>query len=149
MDDSPALLRPLIGLVAFDAKKGHGSFVTFSLTTRPESPTEDFFFWIYMCNWWIRTSDRELAHCESSDDEIASAVSALNGWKLNEIVLHSNLTLEGLFHGASLIFGNGLTMKLCQYEDSPPDDAIFMTRNAAKDWVSYYSDGSIRSDATA
>jgi hypothetical protein len=143
MSASPALFLPLIGQVPFNAKKGHGSFVTFSLTSTPESPVEEFYFWVYLCNWWIRTADSELAHCESSDDEIVSAVSALNGEKLNEITLHHNVTPDGLFHGASLAFGDKLTMKLCQYEDSAPEDAIFMTRNAAKDWVSYYADGSI------
>ena len=143
MSTSPALLRPLVGLFAFDAKKGHGSFVTFGLTTTPESAVEEFYFWIYLCNWWIRTGDSELAHGESTDDEIVSAVSALNGRKLNKIVLHNNITQDGLFHGASLIFDGDLTMKLCQYEHSCPEDAIFMTRNAAKDWVLCYSDGSI------
>lgn len=149
MSASPVLFLPLIGLVPFNAKKGHGSFVTFGLTTTPESPVEEFYFWIYLCNWWIRTTDSELAHCESSDDEIVSAVSALNGRKLDGIVLHNYITQEGLFHGASLIFAGGLTMKLCQYEDSSSDDAIFMTRNAAKQWVSYYTDGSIQAEPKA
>src|SRR5437762_3187083 len=125
MSASPSLFLPLIGLVAFNAKKGHGSFVTFSLTSTPASPVEEFYFWVYLCNWWIRTLDTELAHCESTDEEIVSAVSALNGQKLNEITLHNNVTPDGLFHGASLAFGDDLTMKLCQYEDSSADDAIF------------------------
>jgi|ERR1051326_5219569 hypothetical protein len=146
MSASPGLFLPLIGLVPFNAEKGHGSFVTFSLTSTPESPVEEFFFWVYLCNWWIRTLDSELAHCESSDDEIVAAVSALNGRKLTEITLHNNVTQDGLFHGASLSFGDDLTMKLCQYEDSAPDDEIFMTRNAAENWISYLADGSILSE---
>lgn len=149
MSASPILFQPLIGLFLFAAKKGHGSFVTFGLTTTPETPVEEFYFWIYLCNWWIRTKDSELAHCESTDDEIVSAVSALNGRKLNEIVLYNNVTEEGLFHSASLSFTGGLTMKLCQYEDSAADDAIFMTRNAAKQWISYYADGSIQTEPRA
>jgi hypothetical protein len=122
MSASPVLFLPLVGLVPFTAKKGHGSFVTFSLTSTPESPVEEFYFWVYLCYWWIRTADGELAHCESTDDEIVSAVSELNGRKLNEIVLHDYVTQDGLFHGASLSFAGDLTMKLCQYEDSPPGE---------------------------
>jgi hypothetical protein len=147
MSASPALFRPLVGLSAFDAKKGYGSFVTFSLTSTPESPVEEFYFWVYLCYWWIRTEESELAHCESTDEEIASAVSELNGRKLNEIVLHDYVTPDGLFHGASLSFAGDLTMKLCQYEDNTPEKAIFMTRNVAKDWVSYYSDGSVDTES--
>jgi hypothetical protein len=143
MGGSPILFQPLIGLTSFDAKKGHGSFVTFCLTATPEAPVEEGYFWVYLCGWRICTADGELAHSESHDDEIISAVSALNGRKLDQIVLHSNGTPDGLSHSASLIFSGGLTMRLFQYEDSSPEDAIFMTQNAAKGWVSYCTDGSI------
>jgi hypothetical protein len=76
-----------------------------------------------------------------------TAVATLNGRKLNEIALHDYFTQDGLFHGASLSFDGDLSMKLCQYEDSSPEKAIFMTRNVAKDWVSYYTDGSINTDS--
>jgi len=146
---TPASFQPLIGLTIFDAKKGHGSFVTFSLTSTPESPVERFYFWIYLCYWWIRKNGVELAHNESTDAEIMSAVATLNSQKLTEIILRSNITQEGIFHGVSLFFSDGLTMKLCQYEDSEPEDPIFMTRNDSRFWVSYHTDGSIQSEQNA
>ena len=149
MSASPSLFSPLLGLYPFDAKKGHGSFVTFSLTTTPNSPVEEFYFWIYMCSWRIREAGSELAHSESTVSEIISAVSALNGRKLEGLVLHSYVTPERLFLGASLIFTGRLTIKLDQYEDAPADDPIFMTRNADRTWISYLSDGAIETERKA
>ena len=123
--------------------------MTFSLTSTPESPVEEFYFWVYLCSWWIRTTNLELAHCESSDEEIMSAVSALNGQMLSDITLQQYVTPEGVFHGALLGFGSDLTMKLCQDEDGAPDDEIFMICDAAHHWLSYQTDGSIVEETNA
>ena len=140
------LLAPLVGLVPFNASKGHGSFVTCSLTRTPDDPAEEFYFWIYLCNWWIYAAEETLAHCESSDDIITSAVSALNGKKLESIVLQQVVTSERVFHDATLWFEQRLRMKLCQYEEGHPTDPIFSTRNAEGMWVSYLANGSIEVD---
>lgn len=97
MSTSLEVFAPLLGFSVFDAKKGHGSFVTFSLTSTPETPTEEFYFWVYLCDWQMREPGTELAHSESEDDVLASAVSALNGKRLERLNFHQWLSREGVF----------------------------------------------------
>lgn len=137
------LFSPLLGCSVFNAKKGHGSFVTFSLTATPDTPAELFYFWVYMCHWEIRESERELAHSESEDNEIGSAVSALNGRRLKGLNFHQWLRKEELRHGVSLVFEGELIMRLVQYEDRSSDDPVFSTRSVDGEWISYLSSGSI------
>jgi hypothetical protein len=143
MSALPELFNPLRGLFSYDAKKLDGSFVAFRLTATLDQKAEEFRFWIYMCSWWINVAEVELANSESSDYEITSAISMLNGRKFEDLVLHSPATPKGVLHCASLIFDGNLTIKLCQYEDAASDDAIFMMRNTEKMWVSYLSNGRI------
>ncbi len=140
------IFAPLLGCSVFDAKKGYGSFVTFSLTRTPDAPTEEFYFWVYLCDWEIREPGRELAHSESEVDELISAVSALNGKRLERLNFHQWLSREGVLHGVSLVFEPGLYMKLYQYRDSSPDDEIFLMKSAAGEWTSYMSNGGIETE---
>lgn len=145
MSLSPQVFSSLLGRFVFNAKKGHGSFVTFSLTTTPETPSEEFHFWVYMCEWQIREAGNDLAHSDSEDDALISGVSALNGRKMETLSFHSWLSQDGLLYGASLRFERGLVMKLWQYEDSLPDREIFKMKNTGTGkWISYFSDGAIK-----
>ena len=128
----PPFLNSLIGLHAFNARKGHGSFVMFELTASPESPEEKAYFRIDMCAWRISEAGKELAHSESSGAEIKGAVSALNGRRLEGITLHEFIAQHRVSHGASLIFQDHLTFKLQQYDPGKAEDAIFVSRNAAR-----------------
>jgi hypothetical protein len=96
----------LIGKIAWGAKKGHGSFLTFEFgephiviheppglsTATPASPPEarrrlafaqgEHHLWIYMCNWRVRIGDEVIADNESADARMEAAARALNGQKL-------------------------------------------------------------------
>ncbi len=143
MKASATVFVPLLGLYPFAAAKGHGSFVTFSLTTTPDAPREEYFIWIFMCGWKLRQSGEELAHCESSDDEIMAAVARLNGARLEQLVLHEYVTPEGLRYGASLVFEERLIMRLYQYEGCSPEEELFKMCDATGTWISYLADGTI------
>ncbi|MHB1078706.1 MAG: hypothetical protein ACYC67_04840 [Prosthecobacter sp.] len=145
MSDSPTWFAPLLGLHPYAATKGHGSFVTFSLTATLDAPREEYFVWIFMCAWRIRLSGRELAHSESSDNEIMAAVSKLNGRTLKELVFHGHVTPQGLRHSISLIFDEDLSMRLYQHEDYSPDVEMLKVGDAAGTWYSCLADGSLRS----
>jgi|JI6StandDraft_1071083.scaffolds.fasta_scaffold113646_2 hypothetical protein len=133
----------LLGLTANDVKKGHGSFVTFSLTASEVSKEEDSFVWIYMCHWRILDHGAEIAHSESPDHDIHAAVSRIDGRRLTAIALNQYLTSDGLRHGASLNFDDGLTVKLYQYDHTTEMETIFRIRSASGVWASYQSDGTI------
>lgn len=147
MSASSQLLLPLLGLYPFNAQKGHGSFVTFSLTSTPDAPREEHYFWVYMCHWEIQAGERKLAHSECADDQIDAAVAALNNRRLNEILLNSWVKEEGLYHDAILFFEDDLVMKLMQYQNAADDYALFMTRDPAGRWIRYLSNGSILAEA--
>ena len=138
------LLIPLAGLSVFDAQKGYASCVTFSLTSTPAAPVEEFYFWIRMCHWTMRLAGKELAHSESNDETIEAAAAMLNGRRLEQIELTKWVTPKGIFHGGMLWFEEDLTMQLQQYERTKgqPYDGIFSTRNK-KQWVVYRRDGSV------
>jgi hypothetical protein len=133
----------LLGLRAFGAKRGHGSFVTFSLAPTCEPNIKSCFVWVYMCCWKILDHGTALAHSESPDSDIDAAVSRINEMKLEGIVLHQYVIPDGLRHGASLMFEQGLVMKLFQYEKYTDVEPIFSTRNDSGIWTSFQSNGSI------
>jgi len=104
--------KPLINELAWNVKKGHGSFLTFEFGTpnleigepkiwktlpfpSNEHPTRqttvrgDFHLWIYCCNWKIQIKDKQIAFEESSDEEIQKATEYLNGQKLVSIVINT------------------------------------------------------------
>jgi hypothetical protein len=133
----------LLGLTAFDAKKGHGSFVTFSLSASAEPKEESGFVWIYMCDWRIYDHGNEIAHSESPDADIDAAVSRIDGRRLTSIALSQYVTPDGLRHGATLVFEDRLNVNLYEYEHITEVETIFSTRGRSGTWASYQSDGSI------
>jgi hypothetical protein len=137
-------LRTIIGLSVFGAQKGHGSFITCSLTSTAATPEEHAYLWIYMCNWKMRISGEEIAHSESPDDVIASAAAALNGRRIEALVLQEVIAPDGTYHAATLHFSDRASLRVEQYDDSEPDEAIFSVRIGEDHWVSYDSDGRTR-----
>jgi len=144
MTPHEALLRA-VNRVARNVRKGHGSFVTFDL--EGEGDGHEFFVWVYLCGWRIQERGKELAHCESTDEEIHAATSRLEGLKLTSIALQQFFTETGMWHGATFFFEERLTMRLFQYEEplsSGPDevDTLFMVADKKVTWFCYNADGS-------
>jgi hypothetical protein len=100
--------KPLLNEVAWNVKKGHGSFLTFEFgipsleidepkiwKTLPSPLNEHpkrqavirgtFHLWIYCCNWNINIGSQNLAFDESTDEEIQNAANFLNGQKLTAV----------------------------------------------------------------
>ena len=75
---------PMLGLPAWDVRKGHGSFLTFEFGEprlgRPEGG--QWHLWIYCCHWRAFQGASALAWSEDSDELIERAASKLNGQKL-------------------------------------------------------------------
>jgi hypothetical protein len=139
----------LLGLTAFDAQKGHGSFIHFSLATTGDPSKESAWICIYMCHWRILDQGTEIAHSESQDADIQAAASRIDGRRLESIVLHQYVTPDGIRYGASLIFEQRLTVKLYQYDHTSEVDSIFSSRGASGSWASYESNGTIETKQEA
>ena len=140
-------LRTLLGLTVFDAKKGHGSFITCSLTITPATPAEHAYLWVYMCTWKIRVAGEEAARSESPDDVIDSAAAALNDRRIEALVLHEVVAPEGTYHSATMHFSERASLRMDQYDHSAADVPIFSVRIGEDRWISYDSGGITREHA--
>lgn len=103
-DRVEAVFRPLFGKIAWQVKKGHGSFLTFefgspsliidepvaprsnrtdrenrALARRRITPRGEWHLWIYCCDWEIEDHGSPLAHSESPDAAINDAAKFLDG----------------------------------------------------------------------
>ncbi len=106
-DPVDRLFAPVIGLPAWNAKKGHGSMLTFEfgkpsleirdpikastgasaeikarLARRTVTPRGEWHLWIYCCNWRCIAQGIEIARSDSADAEIAAAATELDGQRL-------------------------------------------------------------------
>ena len=98
------VFRPLFGKIAWQVKKGHGSFLTFEfgspslIIDEPIGPKPgncdklkrlaarrkatlrgEWHLWIFCCDWEIEDHGAQIAHCESPDTVIAQATAFLDG----------------------------------------------------------------------
>lgn len=91
----------MVGLPAWGAKQGHGSFLTFefgqpSLEVKEwQSPRKglrrsahvhgEWHVWIYCCDWRFLQRDQQLAWSEDGGEKIARAAAMLSGQKLMRV----------------------------------------------------------------
>jgi hypothetical protein len=95
---------PLVGLPAWQVRRGHGSFLTLEFGAphlkirepkvappdmdeqvaaqfrrRLVIPRGEWHLWIYCCHWRVLSGGEEVAWSEASDDEIGAAAKELDG----------------------------------------------------------------------
>ena len=76
------ILNPLIGQCVKKATQGYGSFINIEID-------ENSTFFIYMSNWKIIKNQTELAHDESTREQIERALNFITGKTFKEIILRS------------------------------------------------------------
>lgn len=112
----------------WQAKKGHGSFLTFdmgnkSIFKKPngkEYAKGDIHLWIYQCEWVIWQKEKDLCHSESSNEEIDSVMKLFVGGVLRNISIVSPSYLD-------LHFSNDLLINLNNKSGFYADDDDFFT----------------------
>ena len=92
--------RPILGLHAWQVKKGHGSFLTLEFgdphfvideptahrpNRRIATIVGDWSLFIYCCGWTITQGDEQFAHNEAEDTEIMKATTQLDGQSLKKV----------------------------------------------------------------
>src|SRR5688500_17466975 len=97
-----------------------------------------------MCNWKLLGSGETIAHSESPDDVIGSAAAALNGRRVEALVLQQVIAPDRVYHAATFHFSDRASLRLEQYDNNEPDEALFSVRIGEGHWVSYDSAGRIR-----
>lgn len=119
----------MIGLPAWNAMQGHGSFLTLEFgepslkvhewhsrsmgLRRSAYVSGRWHLWIYCCHWRLRQDGTQAAWSEDPDDVIGRAVARLNGQKLTAV------TVETGRGKSSFIFDLGGTLETWPYGDDP------------------------------
>jgi hypothetical protein len=82
------IVRPLLGSAGWNARIGHGSFLTIEFgesrlvgQRRDETPLTggEWHLWIYCSAWRVETPTAVLGACEDPRDRMMNAAAALNG----------------------------------------------------------------------
>jgi hypothetical protein len=161
-DPIGSVFAPLIGLPAWNVKKGHGSFLTFEFGTphlyirEPREPIAelstqdspmrrqlqrrlvvphgDWHLWIYCCHWRCSENGIERSMSESSDAEIIAAAKSMDGQRLISIVVDPTAG-RSLFH-----FDLGATLETWPYGDDANDEQWFLF-TPSKYVLGYRADG--------
>ena len=144
------LFQPLIGVPSWNVKKGYGSFLTFefgnpNLEIREPRDVPDatpqvrqlfaqrrvtlrgqWHLWVYCCGWRICLGGNEIAHDESTDEEISVACLKLDGQAIQQVTCEPEVG-RTLFH-----FDLGGVL-----ETQPYDDELL------KQWMLYLPDGNV------
>ena len=84
------LVSGLVGLPAWNARQGHGSFLTFEFGDPVPAASDErvhgvWHLWVYMVSWRIEDAATILAACEDDRDTIAAALARLEGRSLTSI----------------------------------------------------------------
>jgi len=117
------LLRPLIGLRAWGAAVGYGSFVTLEFGQKRLYHRHyhgEWHLWVYLCEWELRSNDRLLAHSESKRKLMQLAIDNLNGAELK------SFTFDSQRMSTDFAFDHDLRLRCKPYTDSSPDDECWM-----------------------
>jgi hypothetical protein len=139
MNLSPFLSQTLAHPI-WQAKQGHGSFLTFdmgnrSVRNRPDG-TEyikgDIHLWIYLCDWVIKQEDKELCFSESPHEQIAEVLKLFIGSTLRDIATVSPTQLD-------LNFSNGLLIILSNNTGfyAKDDDFFSLSFRDSNTYLSY------------
>lgn len=160
-DDNPIrrAFAPVIGLPAWNVRKGYGSFlilefgqprlkirepiiaptgvserVRTAMARRIVTPRGDWHLWIYCCHWRVLSKDAQLAWSEASDEKINDAAREIDGQLLTGIETKPAV-------GTSVFrFDQGTRLETRPYEDDD-NDKQWMLYMKSGDVFSYRADG--------
>lgn len=141
-------MDPIVGLPAWGALQGHGSFLTLDFgepklevherqkdgcTIRKAYVRGQWHLWIYCCHWRILKDGAQLAWSEDADEDIERSTAALNGQKLLGVTVSPD---EGR---STFGFDLGGSLETWPYGDDPTDEQwIILTEAEA---FAYRADG--------
>lgn len=83
----------------------------------------DWHLWIWCCNWVLQLDQMELAHSESSDNEIADALFVLNGQALTSVAIDASI--------GSSVFEFDLGGRLC----TTPYEGLDLNNDPRVNWM--------------
>jgi hypothetical protein len=119
------IVRPLLGSAGWNARIGHGSFLTIEFGASREVGRGrdgkklrggEWHLWIYCSAWRVETPTAVLGACEDPRDRMTAAAAALNGRPLLAVEL-SDPSLETTFR-----FEGGHVLRVFPIYTSPTGD---------------------------
>lgn len=127
-----AFIRPMIGLLAWGVRQGHGSFLSFDfgapkLDVHEHGSAEtglkrgafvhgQWHLWIYCCHWRATRDGAQLAWSEDSDRLIGRAAATLNGQKLLAVIA------DPAAGRSTFTFDLGGALETWPYGDDPEEE---------------------------
>jgi hypothetical protein len=122
---------PIVGLPAWEVKRGYGSFLTFDFgeprlklhewqakeggLRRSAYVTGAWRLWIYCCNWKALDGNKQLASSEDTDDIISKAADSMNGQKLLRV------SVDPGSGRSTIAFDLGGSLETWPYDDGEND----------------------------
>jgi len=142
-------VRPILGLPAWGARQGYGSFLTFEFGEPKLEVVErrsekarlrrsayvqgEWHLWIYSCHWRTMQDGKQIAWSEDPDEIIGRAAARLNGQKLLAV------KVDPTKGGSTFIFDLGGSLETWPYGDDPEEKQwIILTKTEA---FGYRADG--------
>ena len=156
------IVKPIYGLPCWHVRQGYGSHLTLEFgqphqtvypvrfpkqtTGTRRHPSRcvvikgEWHLWIYCCGWRIFQASEELAHNESSREDIAKACSILDGQALTKVELSPN-------HGwSTFTFDLGGVLETGPYDDELLEQwFLFCPKSLG---LTYRSDGKVSYSST-
>lgn len=99
MNSVSSVLDVVVGLHVLSAERGHGSFLTITLSGGMDKP-ETHRLWVYLCDWVLRENAHVLVCSDTISEANAAVVSLLVGRKITKYAIgDDNDWIELFFDG--------------------------------------------------
>jgi hypothetical protein len=136
----------IIGKCPWKVWKGFGSFLLFEFGAKKRDVITGtvhgaYCLWIYMAAWRIKKDGKEIANSESSDIVIERSTAALQGKRLDAVILSCFVTRGELHCAARFEFEGGRTVQAFM-NDRDGSGSIFMLHTPSAVF-SYDYDGAL------
>ena len=139
IDDKAAKLNSdiaaIVGNKAWNAKIGHGSFITIEfgrpLVSRNCESHGEWNLWVYMCSWRIEKDGNFLAGSGDSEENMTEAVKQIDGCRL------TSFSVSSPFLDSILSFEQGIVLRLFSvYSDHDDNESV-------QHWILYMPDNKV------
>jgi hypothetical protein len=124
-------LAGIVGLSPWDARLGHGSFVTVEfgreVALGPKWVRGEWHLWVYGAAWKLLAKDRVIADADGVREDLAVAIPRINGRSVRQINVDDELTVSITFESSfRLTIARGPEPELEDWRFNTPDGLVYL-----------------------